>query len=88
LIDREWSHPVVLPADPGDRREQQDGHEFCRELLLCPRGHTVKRENTTYSVFCFADPAHADLFRENFAGERFDPRDRGRGSEWFRWRQS
>jgi hypothetical protein len=49
-------------------------HEFGRALSVCPRGHTVRRDNTTYSVFCFADPSHADLFRERFRGERFDPK--------------
>jgi len=27
-------------------------------------------------VFCFADPGHADLFRERFGGERIEPNGR------------
>jgi hypothetical protein len=27
-----------------------------------------------YSVFCFADPTHANLFGERFNGEGFDPK--------------
>lgn len=63
-------------------------HGFCRGLSLCERGHSVRRDNTQYVVFCFADPAHADAFREKFQGERFDPKDRSRGKAWFLWRES
>jgi hypothetical protein len=29
-----------------------------------------------------------DLFRERFSESTFDPKDRGRGSEWFLWRKA
>ena len=32
--------------------------------------------------------SQAELFRENFGGEPFDPKDRGRGKAWFLWRRS
>jgi hypothetical protein len=38
-------------------------------------------------VFCFAEAAHADLFRQAFGGKRFDPKHRGRGNRWFEWRK-
>jgi hypothetical protein len=38
-------------------------------------------------VFCFADAGHATLFRARFGGEPFDPRHRGRGAAWARWRK-
>jgi hypothetical protein len=86
-IDREWPHRVALPADQVMGANHSVTHDFCRGLSLCPRGHSVLRENTTYIVFCFADAEHADLFRERFGGERFDPKERGRGNEWFLWRK-
>jgi len=60
--------------------------EFCRELSLCPRGHSVQRDGIEYKVFCFAELAHANLFRAQFKGERFNPADRGRGTKWMQWR--
>jgi hypothetical protein len=84
-IDREWPHQVVIAADQMDGKNDAIGREFCRDLSLCPRGYTVRREDIDYRVFCFADPAHADLFRERFGGEPFDPQDRGRGAAWIRW---
>jgi hypothetical protein len=47
----------------------------------------VYHDHATWRVFCFTDPAHAALFREKFGGEPFDPRDRGRGAAWARWRK-
>jgi hypothetical protein len=39
--------------------------------------------DVTYSVFCIANASQAEQFCEKFGGERFDPKDRGRGSAWF-----
>jgi hypothetical protein len=85
-IDRGWPYQVALPADQVSGNKYALIDWFCRELSLCPRGHTVYRNDITYRVFCFADPAHAALFRERFSGELFNPTDRGRGGEWFLWR--
>jgi hypothetical protein len=86
-IDREWPYQVALPSDQVMGTNYGVTHEFCRGLSLCPRGHSVMWGNVTYSVFCFAEAKHADLFRERFNGERFDPKDRGRGNEWFLWQK-
>jgi hypothetical protein len=67
-----WALVSVAKYAPGEGR-------------LCTRGHTVLRDGITYTAFCFDDPSHADLFRERLRGERFDAKDRGRGSEWFLW---
>jgi hypothetical protein len=87
-VDREWPHQVALPADRVKGANNAVIHEFCRGLSLYPRNHTVRRDDVTYIVFCFAKPSHAERFRERFGGERFDPEDRGRGSAWFLWRKS
>ncbi len=63
-IDREWPHQVALPADRVKGANNAVIHEFCRGLSLCPRNHTVRRDDVTYIVFCFAKPSHAERFRE------------------------
>jgi hypothetical protein len=78
-IDREWPHQVALQADPVAGENYIVARDFCRDLSLCPRGHSVQRDRREYRVFCFSDPAHADRFFERFNGERFDPKYRGRG---------
>ena len=87
-IDREWPHQVALPADQVKGTNNAVIHEFCRGLSLCPRNHTVQRDDVTYVVYCFAESSHAALFRERVGGEPFDPKDRGRGRDWFVWRKS
>ena len=87
MIDRGWPHQVALPADRLMGDSHKIIHEFCRALSLCDRGHSVRRGDVTFSVFCFADVAHAELFRERFGGEHFDPSDRGRGRDWHLWRK-
>jgi len=46
------------------------------------------RDGVTYHVVCFANALRAERFREAWGGERFDPKDRGRGSACFHWRKS
>lgn len=73
---------MALPADQVTGANYNIVHAFCLDLSLCERGHSVRRDGVGYVVFCFADPARAELFRAKFNGEPFDPKDRGRGSNW------
>jgi hypothetical protein len=85
-VDRVWPHQVALRAD----RVAADFHviqEFCRKLSLCPRGHSVNDGKDWYRVYCFAEAEHAAKFILRFGGESFDPGQRGRGSNWARWRR-
>jgi hypothetical protein len=84
-IDRGWPHQVALREAACTGANHKIHLDFCKDLSLCPRGHSVYHDDTTWRVFCFADPAHAALFRERFGGEPFDPKDRGRGAAWARW---
>jgi hypothetical protein len=86
-MNREWPHQVALPADHLLGKHYDVTYGFCRGLSLCPRGHTVRRDDVTYSVFCFADPTHADPFRERFNSERFDPKDVSWGADGRLWRK-
>jgi hypothetical protein len=85
-IDRDWPHQVALHADKVKGVGGEIIREFCRDLSLSPRGRSVARDDGWYVVFCFADPAQADLFRERVGGERFEPKDCGRGHSWHIWR--
>jgi hypothetical protein len=53
---------LVIAADKIAGQNGTIGREFCRGLSPCPRGYTVHRDDIDHRVFCFADPAHADLF--------------------------
>jgi hypothetical protein len=84
-IDRSWPHQVALRSDMCRGTYYRTLHAFCRDLSLCSRGHSVYYEDEWWEVFCFAEEVHADAFRLRFGGERFNPKDRGRGRHWARW---
>lgn len=85
-IDRGWPYQVAL--EQHFTAKNHDAIEQARHQLgACPRGHFVRRNDLGYVVYCFADPINAEIFMAKFKGERFDPKDRGRGSRWWEWRQ-
>jgi hypothetical protein len=75
-MDREWTHQVALPASRCNGRNFPIIQEFCRPLSLCPRTHSFRRDDTDMLVFCFAQRAHAETFRQRFDGEIIDPTSR------------
>lgn len=56
-------------------------HAYCKDLSLCQRGHFFRRDGSDWVVFCFAEKAHADMFKTEFSGEDFDPK--GKGANWW-----
>jgi hypothetical protein len=40
-IDREWPYQVALLAEQVAGKNYVVARDFCRDLSLCPRGHTV-----------------------------------------------
>jgi len=84
-IDREWPHQVALRSGVCRGTYFRTLQAFCLDLSLCPRGHSVYHEDEWWHVFCFAEEAHAEAFQLRFGGERFNPKDRGRGRRWARW---
>jgi hypothetical protein len=86
-VDRGWPHQVALPADQCSGKNTAVIHEFCKNLSLCSRGHSVMWNDAWFNVYCFADPAHAEQFMNRFGGETFDPRQRGKGTRWARWKK-
>lgn len=77
-IDREWPHQVALPASQCSGANFKRLHEFCSGLSLCRRGHSFRRTDTDYQVFCFAESEHAKRFQREFGGEMIAPNDRPR----------
>jgi hypothetical protein len=86
-IDRGRSHQVALPESKMVGASHSVIHAFCEDLSLCPRGHAVYHEGQWWNVFCFAEKDHAEKFRQQFGGETFDPTQKGKGSNWTRWRK-
>jgi hypothetical protein len=86
-VDRGWPHQVALPASACEQGGYSAIHAFCRDLSICPRGHSVFHNGLWFNVYCFAEAADAVKFMKQFRGERFDPKQRGKGSDWARWKK-
>jgi hypothetical protein len=87
MIDRGWPHQVALPASASLNGGYKNIHEFCKDLSLCPRGHSVFHDGQWFNVYCFSHQTDAETFSRRFGGEKFDPNQRGKGSNWARWRK-
>ena len=86
-IDHGWPHQVVLPARMCERGGYSEIHDFCRDLTLGSRGHALYHDGQWFHVYCFKEVADAQKFMERFGGEKFDPAERGRGTNWARWKK-
>ena len=85
-IDHGWPHQVALPARYSVRGDgYQEIHDFCKDLTLCNRGHAVCHDNEWFNIYCFEKQEDADKFLQKFGGEKFDPKQRGKGSNWAHW---
>ena len=61
--------------------------EFCRELSLCVRSHSVNDGKDWYKVICFAEREDAVAFMAHFGGEGLDLAQRRRGARWAQWKR-
>jgi hypothetical protein len=86
-IDRGWPHQVALPARVSLNGGYREIHEFCKHLSICSRGHAIVHAGEWFNVYCFAKADDAENFMQRFGGERFDPKQRGRGSNRARWKK-
>ena len=58
--------------------------DFCTDLTLAPRGHSIVKDDAWHHVYCFAERAHAGMFQARFGGDWFDPARRGHGHSWMK----
>jgi hypothetical protein len=85
-VDRGWPHQVAIPAAAHSENFKLI-EKFCESLSKCPRGHCVVRDDAYWNVLCFSEKADAEKFKLRFGGEDFDPQCRGRGANWWQWRE-
>ena len=61
-IDNGWPHQVALPAAVSLGKANDVVRDFCKDLSLCPRGHTFRRDDQWIgNVWCFAEEVDAQL---------------------------
>ena len=60
-IDRGRPHQVALRAIACEGGGYKAIHDFCKDLSLCPRGHSVIYEGAWFHVYCFAEANDAEF---------------------------
>lgn len=75
-IDDGWPHQVALPASASTGKGYDVVHGFCKNLSLAPRGHSFRRDDKDWIVWCFAEGADAEAFHREFGGELMTPKTR------------
>jgi hypothetical protein len=80
-LDREFPYQVIVPAGRCTDASGAIVESLCGNLAMGPRHHSLFHQDRWHLVYCFADAAHADLFREKFGGETFHPGARGHGRQ-------
>jgi hypothetical protein len=72
MNERDYPDIVELPLPPGGFRARSDAMlAFHRERdIQIRRGQGRNDDGQFYVRYCFADPAHADAFRDRFGGKR------------------
>jgi hypothetical protein len=87
-VDSGWPYQIVLPARLCGNGGYKEIHDFSKHLSLCSRGHAVFHDGQWLHVYCFKEPADAELFMRRFGGEKFNPKERGRGQHWAYWNRA
>jgi hypothetical protein len=70
-IDRDCPFQVAIPIPFGGLGQRLMGmHAFCSEQAMPYHTKSDHRDIGDFTLFCFADPAHANAFTVGFGGER------------------
>ncbi len=76
-IDAGFPHQVAIPAADVEGSGYFAHHDFAQTLGACVRGHTFRRNDAYYVVFCFPTREAADAFMRGFGrGEYMTPKTR------------
>jgi hypothetical protein len=80
-MDQRRLHQVALPAYRCLGHNHLTIRYFCEgeRLPWCAPCHSHGEDDVDMTVFCFAERAHSEQFRERFGGEFLEPKDRPKG---------
>ena len=69
LLNREFPHRVVVPADSVSGRAIDDVGAFHPNRGVPVKYHSLRLDDQWYSAYCFADRGAAEQFQVLFGGE-------------------
>ena len=69
LLNREYPHRVLIPADAVRGQLQDEVHTFHDNRAVPVKTHSIRHGDEWYVVFCFADLRIAKEFQLLFGGK-------------------
>jgi hypothetical protein len=69
LLDREYPHQVLVLAETLRGKVLDRVIDFHRNLGIPTKSRSIRKLDAWYTLYCFADPDHAKLFKVMFGGE-------------------
>jgi hypothetical protein len=77
LLDREYPHQVSVLAETLRGRMLDRVVEFHMNLGIPTKSRSIRKDDAWYTLYRFADPDHAKLFKVMFGGEITQARSKG-----------
>jgi hypothetical protein len=69
MIDREYPHQVLVPAENVGGKKLDFVIAFHAQIDAPQHSRSVFKDDRWYEVYCFAEPQHARSFQAIFGGE-------------------
>jgi hypothetical protein len=69
LLNREYPHQVLVRAENVGGETLDKVADFHVKLGIPTKSRSVRKGDAWYSLYCFADRKHSELFQVMFGGE-------------------
>ena len=69
LLNREYPHQVLVRTETVGGKTLDKVTEFHVKLGIPTKSRSIRKDDAWYTLYCFEDPNHANLFRVMFGGE-------------------
>jgi hypothetical protein len=73
LLDREYPHQVLVLAETLRGRTLDRAIDFHMNLGIPTKSSSIRKQDAWHTLYRFAEPDHAKLFRVMFGGEMVTP---------------
>jgi hypothetical protein len=77
LVNREYPHQVLVRAENVGGKMLDKVTDFHVKLGIPTKSRSIRKDDACYSLYCFADRKHAELFRVMFGGEVIQVKSKG-----------
>ena len=74
MIDRDFPYQVLVSADLVRGFVLNKVDHFHTQMEIPMKSRSIRRDDFWWTIYCFANPRHADAFHLIFGGELFEGR--------------